>query len=136
MVGVEKVRLPAPESRPYTAFGVALGVDLLVLPLIFVMVYVWPIVILAIVPYVGGRLGGRYATRREATWAGGVAGALEVTVLVSLFIYLLSRLPGADLNLLEPIGLTLTGLAYVLGISFGALGGAHGAKAKKSRAAA
>jgi hypothetical protein len=130
MVGVQRARLPAPESRPYLAFGAALGLDMLLLLSLFVPI-VWPIVVLAIGPYVGGRIGGRYAARREATYAGAVAAALTVTLLAVVFLYALGQFPGGKFTLLEPIGLTILVVGYLVAILFGALGGRHGAASRK-----
>jgi len=58
MAGVQRIRLPEPESRPYLAFGAALGIEMLLLLFLFVPI-VWPIVVLAIGPFAGGRIGGR-----------------------------------------------------------------------------
>jgi hypothetical protein len=128
MAGVVKVKAPAPESRPALALAIALGIDMLLLPVMFIIPPYGVVVVLTIVPYVGGRIGGRRALRRPAVRASAVAAAIEVTVLATIMLSLLGKVPGADLELLEPIGLTLLVSAYLLGILFGALGGAHGAR--------
>jgi len=128
MAGVVKVKAPAPESRPVLALAIALGIDMLLLPVMFIIPPYGVVVVLTIVPYVGGRIGGRRAFRRPAVRASAAAAAIEVTVLATIMLSLLGKIPGADLELLEPIGLTLLASAYLLGIAFGALGGAHGAR--------
>ena len=130
MAGVQRSKLPAPESRPYLAFGAATGIDMLLLLFLFVPP-VWPIIVLAIGPYVGGRLGGRYASKREATYAGALAAMLMVTVLAVVFLFALGQLPGEDINLLEPIGLSILIAGYLVATLFGALGGRHGAASRK-----
>ena len=128
MAGVVKVKAPAPESRPVLALAIAIGIDLLLLPIVFIIPPYGVIVVLTIVPYVGGRIGGRRAFRRAAVRVCAAAAAVEVTVLATVLLNMLGKLPGADLDLLEPIGLTFLVSAYLLGSVFGALGGAHGAR--------
>ena len=130
MAGVQRTRLPAPESRPYLAFGAALGMDVLMLLFIFLPPF-WPLFVLAIGPYVGGRIGGRYATRREATYAGAIAAAVMATVLAVIVVYALGQFPGGKFTLFEPIGLTLLVVGYLVAILFGALGGRHGSASRK-----
>jgi len=131
MAGVEKVRAPAPESRPALALAIAIGIDLLLLPVMFIIPPYGVVVVLTIVPYVGGRIGGRRAFRRAAVRASAAAAAFEVTILATIMLSLLGKIPGSNLELLEPIGLTLLASAYLLGVAFGALGGAHGAKPER-----
>jgi len=133
MAGVQRTRLPAPESRPYLAFGAALGLDMLLLLLLFVPLF-WPILVLAIGPYVGGRVGGRYAARREATYAGAIAAGVLATVLAVIVVYVLGQFPGGRFTLLEPIGLTLFVVGYLVAIPLGALGGRHGSASRKKAA--
>ena len=130
MAGVQRTRLPAPESRPYLAFGAALGLDMLMLLFLFIPP-VGLLVVLTIGPYVGGRIGGRYAVRREAAYAGAVAAAVTITVLAVIILYALGQFPGGKFTLLEPIGLTLLVVIYLVAIPFGALGGRHGAASRK-----
>jgi hypothetical protein len=118
MAGVEKVRMPVPESRPAVALGAAVGIDLL----------------LTVVPYIGGRFGGRYAYRRMAIRTGALAGAAMMTVLSILVVWALGSLPGENLHLAEPIGLSLLAVGFVLTVLFGALGGSHGGKRSKKDA--
>jgi len=132
MAGVQRSKLPAPESRPYLAFGAATGIDMLLLLFLFLPLF-WPIFVLGIGPYVGGRIGGRYAARREATYAGALAAVLMATVLAIISLYALGLFPGAHLNLLEPIGLSILVVGYLVAIMFGALGGRHGAASRKRR---
>jgi hypothetical protein len=126
MAGVERMDLEdeAPDRRPI-AFGVALGIDLLAILGLFALVFVWPIVILALMPYVGGRVAGRFVDRRTAIRIGALAGAIMVTVLVAILFSLLAEFP-QDLKPFEPVGLSMVVLAYFLGSAFGALGGRHG----------
>ncbi len=131
MAGVEKVRAPAPESRPALALAIALAVDLALLPLVFVIPPYGFLVVLTIVPYVGGRVGGKRAYRRGAIRAAAVAAVLEVTVLAAILLNILGKLPGANLDLMEPIGLGILVSGYLLAIAFGALGGAHGARPER-----
>ncbi len=116
--------------RPrWKAFLVCLGVDLLLMPLTFVMFYFWPVFSLAITPYVGGALGGRYTDRRGGLFAGGLAAVVMISVLVIIFLRLLAGLQGLGENfhLLEPIGLSIVAASLLVGFIFGALGGRHGA---------
>lgn len=119
----------------WKAFGVALAVDLLCLPLVLVMVFFWPVFILSIVPYIGGALGGRYTDRRNGLWMGGLAAVVMTTVLVIIFIRILTGLPGLGegFDPLEPIGLGLVTAGYLTAFLFGALGGRHGAIAEEER---
>lgn len=124
---MERVQLSV--ASPLKAFGVALAVDLLALPVALVLVYFWPLFILALVPYLAGRLGARYAPGRQAVQAGALAGAVMVTVLVAVFLSLLASLQPHRFELLEPVGLSLVAAGYLLAMVFGALGGRHGAAA-------
>ena len=108
------------------AFGVALLVDLLCLPLSLILFLVWPVVILAIVPYAGGALGGRYVGRRTGMLMGALAAAIMTTVLVTIFLLILMRLPGESFDFWETTGLSIMAAAYVVSVLFGALGGRHG----------
>ncbi len=119
----------------WKAFVVALAVDLLCLPLVLVMVFFWPVFILSIVPYIGGALGGRYTDRRNGLWMGGLAAVVMTTMLVILFIRILTGLPGLGegFDPLEPIGLGLVTAGYLTAFLFGALGGRHGAIAEEER---
>ncbi|NOQ55071.1 MAG: hypothetical protein GQ558_10780 [Thermoplasmata archaeon] len=108
------------------AFGVALLVDLLCLPLSLILFLVWPVVILAIVPYAGGALGGRYVDRRTGMLMGALAAAIMTTVLVTIFLLILMRLPGESFDFWETTGLSIMAAAYVVSVLFGALGGRHG----------
>lgn len=114
-------------DRPLLALGVALGIDLVTIPLVFVLLVVWPIVILAIVPYVGGRIGGRFTSRRNATRFGALAGAIMVTVLVAILFSVLAQLPGENFDPLEPVGLSIVVAGYAVALVFGAIGGRHSA---------
>ena len=108
------------------ALGVALMVNLLCLPLSLFLFLVWPVVILAIVPYAGGALGGRYVDRRTGMFMGALAAAIMTTVLVLIFIYILIIFPGEGFNIWETTGLSIVASAYVVATLFGALGGRHG----------
>lgn len=134
MAGVEKVRLPAPESRPALALGVAVGLDLLLMLLLFIPFFGY-VLALTVVPYLGGRLGGRYAHRRAAVWMGAVAGMVLMVIISILVLWALGRtFPGADLELAEPIGLSFLAIGFALTVLFGALGGSHGGKQPKKTA--
>jgi hypothetical protein len=113
----------------WKAFAVSLGVDMLCLPLIMVLLVVWPIFILAIAPYIGGALGGRYTDRRNGLLMGGLAAVIMVTVLVAIFISILTGIPGLGENFdpTESIGLSIVTGGYFTAFVFGALGGRHGA---------
>ncbi len=108
------------------AFGVALLVDILCLPLSLILFLVWPVVILAIVPYAGGALGGRYVDRRTGMLMGALAAAIMTTVLVTIFLYILIIFPGEGFDFWETTGLSIVAGAYVVAALFGALGGRHG----------
>jgi len=84
---------------------------------------------LAFAPYLGGALGGRYTDRHGGLWAGGVAAVVMISVLVIIFLRLLSGLEGLGENftILEPIGLSIVAASLLVGFIFGALGGRHGA---------
>ena len=114
-------------TPPGKALGTALLVDLLCLPLILVLFYIWPVVILAIVPYVGGALGGRHVDRTTGLKMGALAALIMITVLVSILMTVLSRLPVEGFEPLESTGLAIVAAAYAVAALFGALGGRHGA---------
>jgi hypothetical protein len=116
-------------SPSWKAFTVSLLVDLVFLPLVLVMLFFWPVFILAIAPYIGGALGGRYTDRRTGTWTGGLAAVLMVTVLVTVFFMIISGIAGLGegFDPFEPIGLSIVAAAYLVAFLFGALGGRHGA---------
>jgi hypothetical protein len=99
------------------------------------MVFFWPVFILSIVPYIGGALGGRYTDKRNGLWMGGLAAVVMTTVLVIIFIRILTGLPGLGegFDPLEPIGLGLVTAGYLTAFLFGALGGRHGAIAEEER---
>lgn len=109
------------------ALGMALLVDLLCLPLVLVLFYIWPVVILAIVPYLGGALGGRYVDRTTGLKTGALAALIMISVLVAILMMVLSRLPVEGFDPLESTGLAIVASAYVVATLFGALGGRHGA---------
>lgn len=119
--------------NPWKALGIALLVDLALLPLVFVLFVYWPIYYLTIVPYIGGRLGGRFVDKRLAMRIGVAAAITGVTVLMVVFLSFLSLIPGDNLDLTEPIGLSLIIVSYLLAILFGALGGRHGASLYEDR---
>jgi hypothetical protein len=133
MAGVEKVRMPVPESRPAVALGAAVGIDLLLLVIILIPM-AGILLLLTVVPYIGGRFGGRYAYRRMAIRTGALAGAAMMTVLSILVVWALGSLPGENLHLAEPIGLSLLAVGFVLTVLFGARGGSHGGKRSKKDA--
>ena len=109
------------------ALGVAILVDLALLPLIFLLWFFWPVYYLAIVPYIGGRLGGRYVDRATAVRVGVVAALIGVTVLVIIFLSILGMMPGDTFNPFETIGLSIVVVAYLVAMLFGAIGGRHSA---------
>lgn len=111
------------------AFGIALLVDILCMPLAFVLIYVGPVVILAIVPYIGGALGGKRVDRRTGMLMGALAAAIMVTVLVSVVLIIFSQFPGVGFDPFELTGLAIVGACYLVAVLFGALGGRHGAMA-------
>lgn len=119
----------------WKAFGVSLGVDLLCLPLVLVIVFFWPVFILAIAPYIGGALGGRYTDRRNGLWMGGMAAVVMMTVLVIIFLWILTGIPGLGegFDPIEPIGLGLVAAGYFTAFLFGAMGGRHGAISAEDR---
>ncbi len=109
------------------ALGVAILVDLALLPLSFVLLVFWPIYYLVLVPYIGGRLGGRYVDRATAVRVGVVAAMIGVTVLIVIFLSLLGMMPGDTFNPFETIGLSIVVVAYLVAMLFGAIGGRHSA---------
>lgn len=111
------------------AFGIALLVNILCMPLAFVLIYVWPVVILALVPYIGGALGGKRVDRRTGMLMGALAAAIMVTVLVSVVLIIFSQFPGVGFDPFEATGLAIVGACYLVAVLFGALGGRHGAMA-------
>ncbi len=135
-MAMEEVGKEGGERSPkWKAFAVSLGIDLLCLPLVLIMVFFWPVFILAIAPYIGGALGGRYTDRRTGLWTGGLAAVVMMTVLVTLFFIILSRLQGLGegFDPFEPIGLSIVAAGYLVSFMFGALGGRHGAIAAEER---
>ena len=116
-----------PLTPRWKAFGISLAVNLVCLPLVLVLTFVWPVVILAIVPYIAGALGGRHVDRRTGMLTGALAAGIMATVLVSILFYALSIMPGEGFDPLEPIGLSLVIAGYFTALLFGALGGRHGA---------
>lgn len=122
-------------SPRWKAFTVSLLVDLVCLPLVLVMLFFWPVFILAIAPYIGGALGGRYTDRRTGLWTGGVAAVVMTTVLVTVFLIIVSGIPGLGegFDPFEPIGLSIVAAAYLVSFMFGALGGRHGAISAEDR---
>ena len=126
-VQVEGGRVPG----RWKALLVSLLVDLVLMPLVLVMLYFWPVFILAIAPYIGGALGGRYTDRRNGLWTGGLAAAVMITVLVTILFAVISGVPGLGegFDPFEPIGLGLVVVSYLVAFIFGALGGRHGAVA-------
>ena len=126
---MERVQLPT--ASPLKAFGVALAIDLVALPVALVLVYFWPVFILAIVPYLAGRFGAKHAPGGQAVRAGALAGAVMVTVLVAVFLSILASLQPHRFELFEPVGLSLVALGYLLAMVFGALGGLHGSASIK-----
>jgi len=130
--GQEKVGfLPA----KWKAFLVSLAVDIICLPLILVMVVFWPVFILAIAPYIGGALGGRYTDRRNGFIMGGLAAVVMMTVLVVIFFIIISSLPGLGegFDPSETLGVTIVMAGYFVAFLFGALGGRHGAIAVEEK---
>lgn len=113
----------------WKAFLASTVFDLIMLPLVLVMWYFWPVFIMAIAPYIGGAIGGRYTDRRTGFLTGSMAAVIMMTVLVVLFIYIISGIPGLGegFDLLEPIGLSIVGAGYLTAFLFGGLGGRHGA---------
>jgi hypothetical protein len=122
-------------SPKWKAFTASLLVDLVCLPLVLVMLFFWPVFILAIAPYIGGALGGRYTDRRTGLWAGGLAAVVMVTVLVTVFLMIISGIPGLGegFDPFEPVGLSIVAAAYLVSFMFGALGGRHGAISVEDR---
>jgi hypothetical protein len=117
----------ASPGSPLKALAVATAVDLVLIPPIFVLWVYWPIYYFAIVPYVGGRLGGRFVDRGKAVRVGVLAAVIGVTVLVAVFLSFLGLIPGDTFDPLEPIGLSIVVASYLVAILFGAIGGRHGA---------
>ncbi len=122
-------------SPKWKAFLVSLAFDLVMLPLILVMYYFWPVFIMAIVPYIGGAIGGRYTDQRTGFLTGGLAAVIMMTVLVVLFLWIVTGIPGLGegFDPIEPIGLSLVAAGYITAFIFGALGGRHGAMAMEER---
>jgi len=119
----------------WKAFIVSLTVDMLCLPLVLVIVVFWPVFILAIAPYIGGALGGKYTDRRNGFIMGGLAAAVMMTVLVLIFFVVISSIPGLGegFDPVEPIGLSIVVAGYFVAFLFGALGGRHGAIAAEEK---
>ena len=109
------------------AYLISLAVNLVCLPLVLVLVYVWPVVILAIVPYIAGALGGKHVDRRTGMLTGGLAAFTMVAVLVSILFIVISRVLGTQFDPFEPIGISLVLVTFFIATLFGALGGRHGA---------
>jgi hypothetical protein len=116
-------------SPKWKAFLVALGIDLACIPLILVIIFFWPVFIMAIAPYIGGAIGGRYTDRRNGFWMGSMAGVVMMTVLVTFLLWTLAGLPGLGegFEFFEPIGLSIVFAGYFTAFVFGGLGGRHGA---------
>jgi hypothetical protein len=128
-MGVEVVKNePDGSPRPLKALGVALLVDHALIVLVL-LPPVWPLVLFTIVPYLGGRLGGRYVDKRTATRIGAVAALVMVTVLATVLLSVLASLQPANFDLFEPIGLSVLAAGYLVSMLFGAIGGRHGAAA-------
>ena len=128
-MGVEVVKnQPEGSPRPLRALGVAVLIDLALLPLVLVPPW-WPMVLFTVVPYVGGRLGGRYVDRGVATRIGAVAAFVMVTVIATALLSVLASLQPANFDLFEPIGLSVLAAGYLVAMLFGAIGGRHGAAA-------
>ncbi|UCC92591.1 MAG: hypothetical protein JSW25_07965 [Thermoplasmata archaeon] len=135
MAGVEE---PGPDDEgtgKWKAFGVALGINLLCLPLVLVIIFFWPIFILAIAPYIAGAIGGRYTDRHNGLWMGGLAAVVMVTVLATILLSILAGLAGLGegFDFFEPIGLGILAASYVTAFMFGALGGRHGAISREEK---
>jgi hypothetical protein len=117
----------APRIPPRVkALCIALLVDLVCLPLALILWYVWPVVILAIVPYFGGVMGGRRVDRRSGLLAGSLAAALMMTIVTAVALYVFSWFPGESFDPFEPTGLGIVAACYLVAVPFGALGGRHG----------
>jgi hypothetical protein len=135
MADEEEVEEGGMLSPAWKAFLVSLVVDMVCLPLVLVMLYFWPVFILAIAPYIGGALGGRYTDRHTGLRTGGLAAVVMITVLVSVFFVIISGIPGLGegFDPLEWMGLSFVAAGYVVAFIFGALGGRHGAIAAEER---
>ena len=112
--------------QPLKALGVALLVDLACVPFMFVLLIAWPFVLLTVVPYVGGRLAGRYVGRTTAVRVGVVGALAMMTLMVAILFSLLAQFPGDQFDPLEPIGLSIVAIGYLVSSLFGAIGGRHG----------
>jgi len=119
----------------WKALIVSLVVDMVCLPLVLVMVFFWPVFILAIAPYIGGALGGRYTDRWNGFIMGGLAAVIMITVLVAIFFTILSSIAGLGegFDPTESIGVALVTAGYFIAFIFGALGGRHGAIAAEEK---
>jgi hypothetical protein len=124
---VARQRLEPSGPQPWKALAVALAIEVPCILLVFVLPVVWPIVILAIVPYLGGRMGGRYVPSRTASYIGVLSAIVMVTVMASLLLSILAGFPGERFDLFEPIGLSILAVGYLVAVVFGAIGGRHGA---------
>jgi hypothetical protein len=122
-------------SPKWKAFFVALAIDLACIPLVLIIVFFWPVFILALAPYIAGAIGGRYTDRRNGFWMGALAALIMVTVVVIIFLWVLSNISGLGENfrLNEPIGLSIVGASYFTAFVFGGLGGRHGAIAAEEK---
>jgi hypothetical protein len=128
---VARKSLEVEGPQVWKALGVTLGFDLFAIVFVFVLPLiwptVWPIVVLAVLPYFGGRLGGRYVDPPLAMRIGILGAVVMITIIAYMFLSILAGLPGESFNLFEPIGFSILALGYFLGIVFGAIGGRHGA---------
>jgi hypothetical protein len=124
---VARQELGPPRPKVWKALAVALAIEVPCILLVFVIPVLWPIVILAIVPYLGGRMGGRYVPSRTATYIGIFAAIIMVTVMATLLLSILAGFPGERFDLFEPIGLSILVVGYLVAVLFGAIGGRHGA---------
>lgn len=119
----------------WKAFLVSTLVDIACLPLVFIMLVFWPIFIMAIAPYLGGYLGGRYTDQRNGFIMGGLAAVLMMTILVAIIFSIISGIPGLGegFDPFEPIGLSLVAVGVAMAFIFGAMGGRHGARSARER---
>ncbi len=119
----------------WKAFLVSTIVDIACLPLALVMLVFWPVFIMAIAPYLGGYIGGRYTDPRNGFIMGGLAAVVMMTVLVAVFFVIISGIPGLGegFDPFEPIGLSLVAVGVVMAFIFGAMGGRHGARSARER---
>ena len=125
--GDDEEEANGPLSPRWKTLGIAFLVDLASIPLIFVLLYIWPIVVLAVIPYVGGSMGGRRVDRRTGLYVGAAAAVLANTVLWAIVFVILASLPFPNFDPFEIIGLSLMTATYAVTALFGAMGGRHGA---------